>query len=121
MANEIAFSASLAITKNNLTASGNGSKSVTLANDAYSSGVQSIGNTTEAIALGDAANPGYLYVKNLDATNFIEIGLTSPVTSGNAMIKLLPGEFAFLPTRQTTIYALADTATCLMHVVVTEL
>ena len=85
--------------------------------------VQNIGTTTEAIVLGDVTTIGYLMLINLDATNFVSVGLATPVTTGpgNAFAKLLPGEFCIIPTRQTVIYALADTAACDVFVVAIEL
>ena len=121
MANEISFTASLSISKGGVNISGSGSATVTMAGNNLLGTVQNIGAATEAIAIGDMTTPGYLWVKNLDATNFIQIGLTNPVNAGNAMVKLLPGEFALMPTRQTAIYALADTAPCDLEVVIVEL
>ena len=121
MANEISFSASLALVQTGLSLRGEGSGTATIAGNTGIATVQNIGLTTEAIAMGDVATPGYLFVKNVDPTNTIRIGLATPVTSGDAMITLLPGEFAFIPTRQTTIYAIAITGACDMQVVLTEL
>lgn len=85
--------------------------------------VQNIGTTTEQIIYGDVTTIGYLMIQNLDATNFVSIGLATPVTTGpgNAFAKLLPGEFLIIPTRQTTVYALADTAACDVMVTAVEL
>lgn len=70
-------------------------------------GVQDIGTTEEAIALGDVASDGgAFYARNLDATNFVEIGLT-----GSYVIKLKPGEFCFLSgVSDKDLYARANTA-----------
>jgi hypothetical protein len=121
MANEITFNAALAISIAGVSLSGSGSKSVSIAGNNYFAQVQNIGLATEALDLGDLTTPGYLFLKNADPTNFVQIGLTTPVTAGNAMVKLLPGEFALIPTRQTVIYALADTGTVDLQVVLTEL
>lgn len=82
--------------------------------------VQSVGTTTEALTLGDVTTIGYLFLKNQDATNYVEISLTTPVGS-EAFIKLLAGECAFFPTRQTTIYAKANTAAVDLFVAAFEL
>ena len=71
---------------------------------------QVIGTTTESITFGDVTSPGYMAIKNTDATNFVLIGLSTPVTALNAVAHLKAGEGMLIPTRQATWYALADTA-----------
>lgn len=70
-------------------------------------GVQDIGTSEEAIVLGDVATDGgAFFARNLDATNFVEIGLT-----GSYVIKLKPGEFCFLSgVSDKDLYARANTA-----------
>lgn len=85
-------------------------KIITPASEVIAAGSQIIGTTTEAITFGDVTSPGYFAVVNTDATNFVMIGLATPVTAGDAFVKLLPGEGYVVPGRQTVIYALADTA-----------
>jgi hypothetical protein len=82
--------------------------------------VQNIGTTTEALTFGDVTTIGYLFVKNLDATNYVEFDLNTPVST-TAFAKLLPGEAMLIPTRQTTIYGKANTAACDCLVVAYEL
>lgn len=69
--------------------------------------VQTIGTTEEALALGDVATDGgAFYARNLDATNYVEIGLT-----GSYVIKLLPGEYCYLSgVSSRALYAKANTA-----------
>jgi len=69
--------------------------------------VQTIGTTEEALVLGDVATDGgAFYARNLDDTNYVEIGLT-----GSYVIKLLPGEFCFLSgVSDKDLYAKANTA-----------
>lgn len=121
MANEITLNAGATCTKSGVSISASASASISQSGAQNISNVQIIGATTEAITLGDVATIGYLFVKNLDATNFVTIGLATPVTSGDASIHLLPGEFALIPTRQATWYALADTAPVNLQVVAFEL
>lgn len=121
MASEITFSGSLSMVKTGLTISGTGSVVATLAGNTGIGTVQNIGTSTEAIAMGDVATPGYLFLKNQDATNYIQIGLTNPVSAGDAFLTLLAGEFAIVPTRQTSIYAIAVGGACDLQVVLTEL
>jgi hypothetical protein len=121
MAQEINFHASLTVSKGGLTVGASATKSVDMAGTDFEGTIQSIGTTTEAITFGDVTTPGYLFLLNTDPTNFVQIGLTSPVSAGNAIAKLLPGEFCFIPTRQSTIYALADTGAVELQKVLTEL
>lgn len=121
MANETNISAQLTCTKSGQTVSGSGNLPITMAGDQPFSNVQPIGTSTEVIDLGSVSTIGYLWLKNQDDTNFVQIDLATPVTSGSAFCKLLPGEFCMVPTRQTTIYALADTAEVNLAVVAVEL
>lgn len=120
MANEISLQALLTTSKNGVTISGSVSKAITQTGDQAIGNVQIIGTATEALVLGDVTTIGYIYLKNMDATNFVSFGLNTPV-AGDAFCKLLPGEAAVIPTRQTTIYAIADTAPVNVNVVAVEL
>lgn len=110
MANEILTRATLNVTKNNAAISMDGTKQMDMAGNTFIGNVQTVGLTTEALLLGDVSSMGYLFLKNLDATNFCMFSLVSPAASGGAFCTLKAGEFAVIPTRQTTIYAIADTA-----------
>ena len=76
--------------------------------------VQAIGTSTEQITLpADLAGvPGMIVLKNLDATNFIEIGLDSASPMTQKFAKLLPGQIIPIPPSTATLYAKADTAAC---------
>lgn len=117
MANETQLQASLSNTRSGSTITGASSISITQTGTANIANMQTIGTTTEALLIGDITDLGYVFVKNTDVTNFVMIGITTAVTSANAMITLLPGEFAVFPTRLEVIYALADTAACAVQVV----
>ena len=121
MANEITISAALSIARTGLTLSASSSSSIDQAGDANSGFVQTIGTSTEQITMLDVVTPGYYYLRNDDATNFILIGLATPVTAPDAFITLAPGKCAVFPSRQTVIYAKADTAPCNLQVVIAEL
>lgn len=75
-------------------------------------GIRTIGTSAENLVLTDIATPGILYVKNLDATNFVEIGVDN--TGFVAMAKLEPGDppARFRIADSTTIQLKADTASC---------
>ncbi len=70
----------------------------------YMSGVQSIGTSEEAIEkITDIGTVGICVFINLDASNYVEIGLTSSYT-----VKLKPKEFCLFRA-SADLYAKADT------------
>lgn len=82
-------------------------KFITMAGTEWQHAVQSIGTTEEAIeAMADIATPGLCIFRNLDGTNFVEIGLT-----GSYTVKLKGKEFAIFRA-DGTLYAKADTGAC---------
>jgi hypothetical protein len=121
MANEIQISASLAVNRSGATFTGIGSSNITQAGTPSIANTQVIGTTTEALLIGDVTAIGYLFIKNLDASNYVEIGLATPVLPASAFITLLPGECALVPTRLETIYALANSAPVNLLVVAASL
>lgn len=122
MANEIALTAALSITKSGVTISGAVTgKAITQSGDQSIGNIQIIGTSSEAITIGDVVTIGYIYFKNLDATNFVSIHDVSPAVAGAASITLKAGECAVIPTRTTAWYAIADTADVNLHVVAIEL
>jgi hypothetical protein len=73
-------------------------------------GIQIIGTSEEVINFGDVVTEGYLYLKNLDDTNYVTYG---PEDTGAMVVfgKLKPGEFAWLRVAPTVVMrAQADTA-----------
>lgn len=110
MANEITIAATLSIARNGATLVGSGNFNIDQVGLASASNVQAIGTTTEALDIGDITAIGFLFVKNLDATNYVELGLVTPVSAADAFITLRPNEFALVPTRLEAIYAKANTA-----------
>jgi hypothetical protein len=121
MANSISFSAGLNLSGTGISLSGNGSASAVQAGTNAIEDTTALSTTTSQISIGSIVTMGYLYVKNLDATNNVRIGLVTPVTSGNAFVTLQPGEFTIIPTRQTVIYAISVAATPQILVLAVEL
>lgn len=76
----------------------------------YVSGTQEIGNgSEEAIAENEVATAGYVFIRNLDDTNFVLVGLADVTNPDDARaIKLKPGEIAMFRANGD-IYAQADT------------
>lgn len=113
MANELTLTISASETKNGATYSASYNGTVTVSGNTPISNVQSIGTVDESLDLGDISSLGYIIAKNLDATNYLELGHTS----GTYEIKLKPGEFcAFrVGSGMTAIHAKANTAACLLQ------
>ena len=75
--------------------------------------VKNIGTSEESIALPSdltSAGTGYLYVKNRDATNYVQIGTATTVY----WMRVKAGEVAVVPLDNaiTTLYLKANTAAC---------
>ncbi len=108
MANEISITVSMIFNKGGASASRSESISVDVTGDAFTHEVQEVGTSDEELAQGsDLGTPGYMFIKNLDATNYVEYGLTSSYTG-----KLKAGEVGLLRLAGAGVYAKADTAAC---------
>ena len=70
---------------------------------------QNIGTTKEVLITGDLATAGYGVFKNLDATNYVELGVVAAGTF-YPLVKLLPGDVALFPLTTLSVYAQANTA-----------
>ena len=121
MANEIQISASLNVSRSGASFSGQGSSTITQSGTPSLANTQIIGLTSEALLIGDITAIGYLFVKNLDASNYIELSLATPVLAAAAFVTLLPGECALIPTRLEVVYALANSAPANLLVVAASL
>ena len=119
MANEISLNISFAVAKNGASVSGATSANFTMTGDQFISNVQIIGTSSETLVFGDVSTIGFVYVKNLDPTNFVEISVDNGQTE--IIAKLLPGEACLFKPGTTTVYAKADTASCNVQVVACEL
>jgi hypothetical protein len=113
MADEISFSAKLTVTSGNLSeTSGGVSDTFDLADTspAATGGIAAIGFAAhEALAMGDVSTAGWAYFKNLDATNFVTIGVDVSSTF-YPFLKLKAGEYCICPLGTSAPYAKADTA-----------
>ena len=113
MANELSLTISASETKNGVTYALDFNRTVTVSGNTPVSIVQSIGTSDETLALGEISSLGYVIAKNLDATNFLEIGHTS----GTYSVKLKALEFCVfrVGSGMTAIHALANTGACLLQ------
>ena len=122
MANEITVAASLTCTKTGTTVTGNTTLQITLTGNGSYADTQDIGTSVEQIVFSAgiiAEGISLVWLKNLDLTNYIEIG-----NAALAVIygKLLPGQFVLLAVNRAAtsdpgIYARANTAKCDLKIV----
>ena len=108
MANELAISASLAFQKGADSAStGKSGVKLTVAGTEYIQVIQNVGITEEALILGDCATPGYIFIENLDPTNYVSI---RHATGTSNVIKIVAGGFALFQFESTSPFVIANTA-----------
>lgn len=118
MADELTVAASLAFSKSSRNVSITiGGTTFDVAGDKYSKIIQAIGTSEEALALGDVGTPGWVLVKNLDATNYVSL---RPATGVADMIKMKPGEFALFRLAGAAPFAIADTTSCDIEIVIID-
>ena len=120
MANEITVTGKISCTNGNFSETRNVSS---LRRDqaaiGSASGVQVIGTSEETVTVGDVGTLGYAYFRNLDATNYVDIGPDSTGIVG--FIRLEPGDFCILRLKPgITIKAQADTASVKLDKVIFE-
>lgn len=124
MANEITVRAQLSITKSGTTASGDTTDTIDLTGNGKYSNVQTIGTSEEIISFpADLVTEGvgYIWLKNLDATNYVEIFQNITATR-HLFAKLKAGEVMVwrcpkAATNDPDIYATANTASIALQVV----
>ena len=89
---------------------------VDVAGDSIGGQIQSIPASNTALVVPAAIGTvGWVWIKNLDATNYVTVGLTASYA-----IKLLAGESTMFRSAGT-IFALANTAACLVEYMMFEL
>ena len=76
---------------------------------------QEIGTSDESITEGEIGTLGWVIIYNLDATNYVEVGLTASYT-----VKLLAGEFCMFPAA-ASLFGKANTAAVKIRKVFFEL
>jgi len=111
MANELRVQFSLEYNKSNTKLSKNISNYVTVSGTRPLLHRQSIGTSEESLAAGDVSTPGFLFIRNLDSSNYVEYSRSSGTPTGSYVNKLKAGEFAFHRVSGTdALYAKANTA-----------
>jgi hypothetical protein len=112
MANEINLALALRLQKGYLLENFQISGSYTLAAalPVKASGIASIGNAAhEAIPMQDVATYGFALFRNLDATNYVEVGVDVSAAFV-AFARILPGEAALVRLGTLAPYAKANAA-----------
>jgi len=115
MANELRIEAQLEYSKSGVKQNKHDSAYVDVSGDSFTHVVQEVGTSNELIVIGsDVGTWGYVYLKNLDSTNYVEVGLTSSYS-----IKLKAGEVAMFRAA-AALYARANTAAVDLEIIVIE-
>ena len=120
MAQEITATATLAYAKGNINSvsmSKSGAR-FDVAGSNYERGTQTVTTSSpQAIGLGSVATPGWFFVQNNDATNYVQL---FDSTGGNAFLRLKPGEFAIGRFAATAPAAQANTASVAIEYMIVE-
>ena len=117
MANELTVTAKLSFSKGGAKVNRAFTIDVNITGDAFTHEVQSVGTTEEELPQGaDLGTPGFILVKNLDSTNYVEVGHSTGVYAA----KLLAGEVCLFRLNSGTLYAKANTAACLVEYIIVE-
>ena len=119
MANEIIVTSSLQVTNGNMAFPKVGSTEQTINQSTLGGcgpGFLSIGTSIESVTVTDVSNKGWTYIKNLDATNYIEYGPESGTTMAT-FGRLLAGEACVLRLSPAiTLQMQANTAACKVQI-----
>ena len=111
MANEIRTQISQSVTNGNLSDSVSLAFQTDQATAVLADGVQIVGTTHEALSLGDVTSMGPSTIVNLDATNFVELGIDQ-AGSFVPVLEIAAGEAqtGIKAASGVTLYVQADTA-----------
>src|ERR1043166_6864209 len=105
---ELSLKTVLTYSKNNASVARSISSQFVVSASPLSQGVQNIPTTDATLDLNAIGTIGYVYVRNLDATNYIIIG-----SDGSAYpLKLKAGEWAVFRWNAAAIHVKANTAAC---------
>ena len=111
MANEVTVTATLTVDNGNIQMDKSITKSVTMTGNVVQNGVQEIGTSDEQVTIvADVGTYGYILVRNLDSSNYIELATTD--SSPQYLVKLKAGEIALFRCGANALYGKANTAAC---------
>lgn len=121
MAEEISVSARLRANKSYLQVDRQANYKVDMTGNKSSTVTQSIGTSDEALAINsDIGTAGVGWLRNLDATNYVTVGVRDGSATYIPLLKLKPGEAQLVRFATNTIYAKANTATVVLEHTVCE-
>lgn len=110
MANELTINTTLKFVKNGLIIPVGKTTQVTVSGDDFNYDTQVIAHTAHsALALNAVGTEGFCWIRNIDATNFVYVGI-DVAASFHDFAKLKPGEESIFRIGTTPVYAKADTA-----------
>jgi len=119
MANEVTFACSLKATKTGAIINQTANMFADMTGADMMQNTQNIGTSAELVTFGDITGaPKLVMIKNLDVTNFIELGGDSGLTVFK--LKLRAGHATLFSPSSATLYAKADTASVLVQVAAVE-
>ena len=125
MANEISISLSITASKNGAKFTRQESFKDDMAGDAWVSGVQQVGASSEALVThADIATYGWVYLKNLDTgANYVEFGHdTTTIGGDDSICRLFAGESCIFKTApETAITAISSSGTQSVEYAIIEL
>lgn len=112
MASEITLNFGFSVVKSNLRqAVVSHNLVVDLTGSRFVANVQDVGTSHEALVVGDLSTAGYIWIKNLDPTNYVEIGILDSGTF-YPTCKLKALREALFPAAVVALYAKANTSPC---------
>lgn len=125
MANEIKFSGSLVLVNGYLKHTfAPGAIQITQASPGRGGSAQLIGTTEEVVDVGDVVAPGWCAMRNLDTTNYVDVGPEYGPSGGGVLVEMLriqPGKYGIFPLHPSVVLrAKAHTAPVLLDVYVYE-
>lgn len=116
MANEINLGIQFSFAKSGAGVAKSFSGQITVSGNYHVSGVQNVGTVDETVALGDIATNGWLFLRNLDSTNYVLCG----ADGSSYPIKLKAGEAVCVRFNGAAVHLKADTAACRVEYALVE-
>ena len=117
MANEISINATLRYSKSPTSASLTTSFLADQTGDKYQAGVQIVGTVEEQLDKGDVGTIGYIAFRNLDVTNFVQMGRAA----GAYSMDVKAGKGGVIPWGSATSpFVKANTAACEFEYLIIE-
>jgi len=109
MANELTVTTSLSFAKGSVKSVGlaDSGKQYDVTGTKYFAGVQNVGVSPEPLDLGDITTPGFIYIRNLDSTNYVDVRMGA---AGADVVRVNAGESHLFRLSAATPYVTANTA-----------